>query len=55
MATDKKPTVRRSVSKARLLKELRLTMNEYDLSADKPIGSLEEALRDSIVQEAMAK
>lgn len=56
MATDKKkPTARRSVSKARLLKELRLIVVEYDLSNSSLIADLDNAIQDSIVEEAMAK
>ena len=53
MAEKKAP--RRGVSKARLLKELRLIVSEYDLGMDNPIGALDEAIQKSIVEEAMAK
>jgi hypothetical protein len=56
MAAEKKTTgPRRGVSKARLLKELRLIMSEYGLGADQPIGALDDAIQASIVDEAMAK
>lgn len=56
MATTKiKEDKRRGVSKARLLKELRLIVDDYGLGMDNPIGALDEAIQKSIVEEAMAK
>jgi hypothetical protein len=54
MAVEKKPKARRSVSKARLLKELRLVTKEYNLGMDQPIGALDDAIEKSIVAEQMA-
>lgn len=53
MGNDKTPNKRRSVSKPRLLKELRAVMAEYDLGADAPIAKLDDAIQDAIVADAM--
>jgi hypothetical protein len=56
MAQEKKATgTKRSVSKARLLKELLATMVAHDFGSDQPIAALEQAIRDDIVTEAMNK
>jgi hypothetical protein len=56
MAPEKKVSgTKRSVSKARLLKELLATMVAHDFGSDQPIAALEQAIRDDIVTEAMNK
>ncbi len=53
--TDKTPTKRRSVSKARLYKELEATLEAHDIGPDAPVGKLMDTLKDDIVSEALAK
>ncbi len=53
--TDKTPTKRRSVSKARLYKELEATINTHALEYEDNIGKLMETLKDEIVSEALGK
>jgi hypothetical protein len=53
--TKNKTDKRRGVSKARLLKELRLVMVEHDLLGSNLIADLDNAIQVSIVDEAMAK
>lgn len=55
MTTKIKQDKRRGVSKARLLKELRLIVAEYDLASSNLIADLDNAIQQSIVEEAMAK
>ena len=53
MTTSTKAPKRRSVSKPRLLKELRAVMAEYNIGADAPIVDLDEAIQEAIVADAM--
>ena len=52
--TDKtKPIKRRSVSKARLYKELEAAVEAHGLTDTSPIGDLLDAIKDDIVTEAL--
>jgi len=54
--TDTTKKTRRSISKARLLKELLSIVTAYGLSEkDSAISELVEAIRNDIVEEAMDK
>ncbi len=53
MGNDKTPTKRRSVSKPRLLKELRAVMAAYDIGFDQPVSKLDDAIQQAIVADAM--
>ena len=54
MSTDTKaPRKRRSISKANLLKEINKVVAEYDLGETDEIGSLVDAIKNSIVADAM--
>ncbi len=55
MNKEATPSKRRSVSKARLLKEVLATVEEYKLTDSDPISSLIGAVEKSIIAEAMAK
>ncbi len=55
MNKEATPSKRRSVSKARLLKEVIATVEEYKLTDSDPISSLIGAVEKSIIAEAMAK
>lgn len=51
--SSKAPKKRRSVSKARLFKELNATINGYGLKETDTIETLMEAIKDDIVTEAL--
>ncbi len=55
MSEEKKTTThkRRSVSKARLIKELKLVVQEYNLGNESKISELFDAIRNAIVDDAI--
>lgn len=53
MTTPKAPIKRRSVSKARLYKELEASTKEHGLVPESTIGELMDAIKDDIVTEAL--
>jgi hypothetical protein len=53
MTTEKKAVKRRSVSKARLYKELEAAVETHNLGLGATITELMEAIKDDIVTEAL--
>ena len=51
----KVPVKRRGVSKARLFKELKATINGFELKETDTIETLMDAIKDDIVTEALGK
>ena len=51
----KAPKKRRSISKANLLRELKVVVAECELDADSNIGQLVDAIKEDIVAEAMSR
>ncbi len=52
---ENKETKRRSISKARLYKELVSTIAHHDLGVDTTVGKLMDVLKDEIVNEAVGE
>ena len=53
MPVTEKATKRRSVSKARLFKEITASVKGHNLNADDSIGTLLDAIKNDIVDEAL--
>ena len=55
MSNTKTTPKKRSVSKARLYKELEATIEAKNIGLDAPVGTLMESIKDDIVTEALSK